>query len=63
MKIAAKRVQKFGAVIANRGEEKGKNQAQVAWLCRADHPPKRLESKPMIATAIAEYFESHFDSL
>ena len=60
MEIAHKRVEQFGAVIANRGEEKGPQQEQIAWLCRADQAPQKIISKAKIATTIAEYFESLF---
>jgi phosphopantothenoylcysteine decarboxylase / phosphopantothenate---cysteine ligase len=57
MSIAASRVERFGAVFANRGEERGIGGAQVGWWCERGRSPQRIESKPMIAQTLRTYLE------
>jgi phosphopantothenoylcysteine decarboxylase/phosphopantothenate--cysteine ligase len=47
-----------GAVVANRGEESGPHGEQVAWLLAGDAEPRRMESKPAIAAALADLLET-----
>ena len=58
MSIAEQRLQRFEAVIANRGEERSPDGQQVAWLCTTKQAPQRLISKVGIAVGIADYLES-----
>ena len=58
MEIADERLNRFEAVIANRGEEQGSLGEQVAWLCTKEQSPKRLSSKLGIASGIADYLEN-----
>jgi len=48
-----------GVVVANRGEESGPHGEQVAWLLTGDAEPRRMESKPAIAAALADLLEEH----
>ena len=61
MSIAASRVERFGAVFANRGEERGVGGAQVGWWCERGAHPQRVESKPMIAQTLRSYLERTLD--
>lgn len=59
MAIARERLgQGYQAVVANRGEERGEDGAQVAWLVAGGGEPRRLEGKPVIARAIADHLEA-----
>lgn len=58
MAIGRQRLERYEAVVANRGEETVLEGPQVAWLLRRDAEPQRLEGKPEIATALADYLES-----
>jgi phosphopantothenoylcysteine decarboxylase/phosphopantothenate--cysteine ligase len=60
MAIGRDRLQRLtgpGAVVANRGEESGPHGEQVAWLLAGDDEPRRMESKPAIAVALADLLE------
>jgi phosphopantothenoylcysteine decarboxylase/phosphopantothenate--cysteine ligase len=49
----------YQAVVANRGEERGADGAQVAWLLAAGGgEPRRAEGKPAIARAVADLLET-----
>ena len=49
----------YQAVVANRGEERGADGAQVAWLLTAGGgEPRRAEGKPAIARAVADLLET-----
>jgi len=48
----------YQAVVANRGEERGADGAQVAWLLADGAEPRRAEGKPAIARAIADHLEA-----
>ena len=58
MRIARKRLERFEAVVANRGEETGPEGEQVAWLLDRDDEPRRILGKQLIAAAIAEHLET-----
>lgn len=58
MAIAAKRLEKYQAVVANRGEEIVSGQPHVAWLCRRGEEPQRLAGKDAIGRAIADFLEA-----
>ena len=59
MAIAEKRLARFEAVVANRGEEVGPEGEQVAWLLsRGQVEPRRFVGKPRIAAAVADHLES-----
>jgi phosphopantothenoylcysteine decarboxylase / phosphopantothenate---cysteine ligase len=59
MAIANTRLQQgYQMVVANRGEEKGDNGEQVAYLVTRDHQPQKVVGKKAIAVAIANYLES-----
>jgi phosphopantothenoylcysteine decarboxylase/phosphopantothenate--cysteine ligase len=68
MEIARERAQRFGAVVANRGEERGPQGEQVAWLLRAEELTRgaaeglRCVGKAQIAQAIAEHLEARLSS-
>jgi phosphopantothenoylcysteine decarboxylase/phosphopantothenate--cysteine ligase len=56
--IARERLaQGYGAVVANRGEERGPAGEQVAYLVTGTGEPVRLVGKPEIARGIADYLE------
>lgn len=57
MAIASERLSRFPVVIANRGEERGPNGEQVAYLVAEGADPQRLVGKPEIARAIADHLE------
>jgi phosphopantothenoylcysteine decarboxylase/phosphopantothenate--cysteine ligase len=50
--------QGYQAVVANRGEERGADGAQVAWLLAEGREPRRAEGKPAIARAVADHLEA-----
>lgn len=59
MAIARQRLERFEAVVANRGEEVGPEGEQVAWLlARGGAEPLRVVGKPRIAAAIADHLEA-----
>ena len=59
MSVARERLESYEVVIANRGEETERGGPQVAWLVSRDGgEPRRLESKPAIARAIADHLET-----
>lgn len=60
MEIVTPRLERFEAVFANRGEERGAQGAQVGWLCVSGQPPARLEGKPHIAQGIADELERRY---
>ena len=65
MTIAQERAERFGAVVANRGEERGAEGAQVAWLVtqealHAGLEPQRFEGKPSIARGVRLHLEGRF---
>ncbi len=55
--IARARLDRFPAVVANRGDERGVNGEQVAYLVTADREPERWVGKPKIARELADYLE------
>ena len=56
--VAAERLAAGHAgVVANRGEETGKDGAQVAWLCFGD-APERVEGKREIARRLVDRVEA-----
>jgi len=62
LQIATERAERFGAVVANRGEERGPHGEQVAWLLtaadlRAQKPATRAIGKPHISRVIRAYLE------
>ena len=58
MAIANKRLeQNYQMVVANRGEEKGTNNEQIAYLITKNNPPQKVISKKKIAIAIADWLE------
>lgn len=60
--IARKRLELgYQAVVANRGEERGPDGEQVAWLVTGDGEPQRAIGKPAIARRIAEHLEAALD--
>ncbi len=63
MKIAHNRIQRgFPAVVANRGEEKGNNNEQIAYLVTKDQE-LQLISKTGIAKGIADYLEREIKTI
>ncbi|MEM7483256.1 MAG: phosphopantothenoylcysteine decarboxylase [Acidobacteriota bacterium] len=59
MEIAADRRRRgYQTVIANRGEERGPDGEQVAWLTHDSAEPLRMEGKLVIAKAIADHLEA-----
>lgn len=58
--IARERLERFPAIVANRGEERGPAGEQVAYLVPRQGEPRRLVSKPGIARGIAEHLEDVF---
>ncbi|MEM7049583.1 MAG: phosphopantothenoylcysteine decarboxylase [Acidobacteriota bacterium] len=54
---AARRARGYQAVVANRGEERGPNGEQVAYLTTEGAEPQRLVDKRGIARALADYLE------
>lgn len=58
IKIAQQRLnQGYQMVVANRGEEKGKNGEQIAYLVSKNNPPQKAIGKENIAKAIADWLE------
>ena len=55
--VAEKRLAKYQAVVANRGEEIVSGQPHVAWFCSSGHEPRRLAGRDTIARAIADFLE------
>jgi len=63
MQIAQSRVDKGHlAVVANRGEETGKNGEQIAYIVTADAKPEQFTDKPEIAHGIADFLERNLKS-
>jgi phosphopantothenoylcysteine decarboxylase/phosphopantothenate--cysteine ligase len=60
LRIARERLARgYQAVVANRGEEMGPGDEQVAYLLEAGGgEPRRLVGKPEIARGIAEHLEA-----
>ncbi len=63
MEIGQARALRFGAVVANRGEERGTEGAQVAWLLTREgvergDPPVRAEGKAAIARLVRGRLEA-----
>lgn len=62
MSIAKKRLERFEAVVANRGEEVGPDGEQIAWLlAREVDLPLKVSGKARIANALADHLESIVD--
>jgi phosphopantothenoylcysteine decarboxylase / phosphopantothenate---cysteine ligase len=58
IEIAQERLQQgYQMVVANRGEEKGENGAQIAYLVTANNPPQKIIDKKNIAIAICNWLE------
>lgn len=57
MAIAARRLQYYQAVVANRGEEIVPGQPHVAWFCARGAEPRRLAGKDEVGRAIADFLE------
>ncbi|VEP16032.1 Coenzyme A biosynthesis bifunctional protein CoaBC [Hyella patelloides LEGE 07179] len=56
IKIAHQRLQQgYQMVVANRGEEQGKNSEQVAYLVTKNNPPQKAIGKEKIAVAISDF--------
>ena len=63
MQIAQSRVDKGHlAVVANRGEETGKNGEQIVYIVTAAAKPERFTDKPEIASGIADFLERSLKS-
>lgn len=61
--IAEQRLQHgYQMVVANRGEEQGDNNAQVAYLVTKEQPPQKAVGKQNIAKAIVNYLEIKISS-
>ncbi len=58
MAIARGRLSRFPAVVANRGEERGPQGEQVAYLVTEGAEPWRMVGKPEIARALADHLEA-----
>lgn len=63
MQIARERALRYGTVVANRGEEKGSQGEQVAWLLSAEDvesqsPARKAIGKPKIARLIRTHLEN-----
>lgn len=62
MAIAKQRLQQgYQMVVANRGEEKGENGEQIAYLVTSDKSPIKVMGKKDIAIAIAEHLALTID--
>ena len=60
--IANNRIdQGYQMVVANRGEEKGQNDEQIAYLVTQAHSPQKAIGKANIAKAIADWLEEQLD--
>jgi phosphopantothenoylcysteine decarboxylase/phosphopantothenate--cysteine ligase len=60
MQVARQRLKEGSqAVVANRGEETAEAGDHVAYLVTPGAPEQRLQGKPAIARAIADYLEQH----
>ncbi|GFE68582.1 hypothetical protein CFPU101_11920 [Chroococcus sp. FPU101] len=58
IEIAQERLKRgYSAVVANRGEEKGNQGEQIAYLVTANQIPERMIGKKTIAVKIADYLE------
>ena len=58
IEIANQRLQQgYQMVVANRGEEKGDNGEQIAYLVTKNEPPQKAIGKENIAMAIADFLE------
>jgi phosphopantothenoylcysteine decarboxylase/phosphopantothenate--cysteine ligase len=58
IEIAQERLKRgYSAVVANRGEEKGSQGEQIAYLVTTHHAPQKMISKKQIAIEIANYLE------
>ena len=58
IEIAQQRLQQgYQMVVANRGEEKGDNGEQIAYLVTKNDPPQKAIGKENIAMAIADFLE------
>ncbi len=57
MAIGRERLSAYPAIVVNRGEERGPNGEQVAYLMGRQGEPTRLVGKPGIAKGIAEHLE------
>jgi phosphopantothenoylcysteine decarboxylase / phosphopantothenate---cysteine ligase len=56
--IAEARLQQgYQMVVANRGEEKGDNGEQIAYLVTANNPPQKITDKQNIAIALVNWLE------
>lgn len=58
MEIAERRLDRFDAVFANRGEERGPRGEQVGWLCKRGAEAVKITGKRSIAAKIADYLET-----
>ena len=58
MSIAANRLVKYEAVVANRGEEILPGQPHVAWFCRRGAAPLRVAGKNEVARTLADHLEA-----
>jgi phosphopantothenoylcysteine decarboxylase/phosphopantothenate--cysteine ligase len=58
MRVAAERLGRFEAVVANRGEESGPQGEHVAYLAAPGLEPRRMVGKRAIAAAIADHLEA-----
>ena len=57
MAIAARRLDKYQAVVANRGEEILPGKKHVAWFCCRGQEPQRVEGKDEVGRTIADFLE------
>jgi phosphopantothenoylcysteine decarboxylase / phosphopantothenate---cysteine ligase len=58
IEIAEARLQQgYQMVVANRGEEKGENGEQIAYLVTANNPPQKIIDKQNIAIALTNWLE------
>lgn len=57
MQIAAGRLEKYQAVVANRGEEIVAGKPHVAWFCRRGMEPLRVDGKDEVGRTIADFLE------
>jgi phosphopantothenoylcysteine decarboxylase/phosphopantothenate--cysteine ligase len=62
IEIAQQRLQQgYQMVVANRGEEKGDNGEQIAYLVTKNEPPQKAIGKENIAKAIADWLEAEIN--
>ncbi len=63
MRVARERLEKYEAVVANRGEEVGPQGEQVAYLLTRQEEPRKAMGKNNIARLIADHLEAVVQTL